>query len=79
MSDDPLHNIISRITIVVIVAILITLILKPFITIAADLMNCLNCDPDSAIILTSLILFGAIGISMYKLMRIFYGDDVNHA
>lgn len=73
--SDPLKNIILRIMVIVLMSVLITLILKPFVEIAAGLMVCANCDPSSSILLTSLILFGAIGISMYKLMKVFYGDN----
>lgn len=73
MGDDALKSIIMRIFAAVVVSMIIVIILKPFLSIAADIMVCGSCDPATAILLSGLILFGTIGIAMYKLMGTFYG------
>lgn len=57
----------------VVVAIVMVMFLKPLLTLAAGFMICSSCDSASALFLSAIVIFGAMGIAFYKLFKVFYG------
>lgn len=70
---DPLKNIIIRITMALVAAIVIVYFFKPITAIAAEYAVCTNCDMGTAALSTAIVFLGVIGIAMYKLMEVFNG------
>lgn len=73
MSDDPLKIIIFRGFIGIIIATIIVVIFKPFLSISVGQMVCGNCGELTSLLLLVIMIFGSIGIVMYKFMKVFYG------
>ncbi len=73
--NDPLQRIIIRIFMAIVASMVIVLLLKPLITLAAGFMVCSSCDAASALLLSSLMIFGSIGVAFYKLFGVFYGTE----
>jgi len=74
---DPLKQIFLQIGVVLVSAISIVNFFKPLAEIAAQNAVCSNCDSASSIVFMVIAFFGAIGIVIYKLMKIFYNGGTS--
>lgn len=73
MPEDPLKIIILRGFIAIVFAIIIVVIFKPFLSISVGEMVCSSCGSLTSALLVVIMVFGSIGVVMYKLMKVFYG------